>query len=127
MADLILIRDLLVRAIIGVNDDERANRQDVLLNIALEADTHPAATSDDIADAVNYRTIAKAVIALVEGSQCYLVERLAQQIADLCLRDVRVQAVTVRVEKPGALRFARSVGVEIHRTQEIADLQDAPA
>lgn len=127
MADLILIRDLLVRAIIGVNDDERANRQDVLLNIALEADTHPAAASDDIAEAVNYRTIAKAVIALVEGSQCYLVERLAQQIADLCLRDVRVQAVTVRVEKPGALRFARSVGVEIRRTQEIADLQDAPA
>ena len=118
MADLILIRDLLLRAVIGVNDDERANRQDVVLNIAMEADTRPAAASDDIGDAVNYRTIAKAVIALVEASQCHLVERLAQEVADLCLQDARVQAVTVRVEKPGALRFARSVGVEIRRTRQ---------
>jgi len=120
MADLILIRDLLVRAIIGVNDDERASRQDVLLNLTLETDARPAAASDDIADALNYRTIAKAVIALVEGSQCHLVERLAQEVADLCLHDPRVQAVTVRVEKPGALRFARSVGIEIRRVRQDA-------
>ena len=65
MLDRILIKDLLLRAIVGINDDERTNRQDVVINLVLEADTRPAARSDDIADAVNYRTVAKEVIDLV--------------------------------------------------------------
>jgi FolB domain-containing protein len=68
-----------------------------------------------MADAVNYRTITKRVIKLVEESQFYLVEKMAAEIAAICLEDPRVEEVSVRVEKPGALRFARSVGVEIHR------------
>ena len=117
MTDQVQIKDLFLRTIIGINEEERRNRQDVLINIVLYADTQAAGASDDIADAVNYRTITKHVIKLVEESRFYLVEKLAAEIAATCLEDPRVEAVTVRVEKPGALRFARSVGVEIHRTR----------
>ena len=117
MNDRIQIQDLLLRTIIGINEEERRNRQDVLINITLHADTRAAGASDDIEDAVNYRTIAKCVIKLVEDSSFYLVEKMAAEIAAVCLEDPRVEAVDVQVEKPGALRFARSVGVEIHRTR----------
>jgi dihydroneopterin aldolase/D-erythro-7,8-dihydroneopterin triphosphate epimerase len=117
MSDVIEIHDLLVRAIIGINADERVNLQDVLINVRLETDTRPAARSDDIADAVNYRTIAKDIIDLVENSRFHLVERLAEQVADLCLRDERVQKAIVSIQKPSALRFARSVGITIERSR----------
>jgi D-erythro-7,8-dihydroneopterin triphosphate epimerase len=114
--DRIVIRDLLVRGIVGINPEERRDRQDVLVNVTIWADTRRAAASDDIADAVNYRTIAKAMIAAIESSQPCLVERLAADLAAICFaQDARVQAVEVSVEKPGALRFARSVGVVIYR------------
>jgi len=117
MSDQIVIKDLLLRTIIGINEEERRNRQDVLINITLHADTRPAGASDDIEDAVNYRTITKRVIERVEESSFYLVEKMAAEIAAICLEDPRVKAVDVRVEKPSALRFSRSVGVEIHRTR----------
>jgi len=117
MSDQIQIKDLLLRTIIGINEEERRNRQDVLINIVLHADTRAAGASDNIDDAVNYRTIAKRVIERIEGSSYYLVEKMAAEIAAICLEDTRVEAVDVRVEKPGALRFARSVGVEIQRTR----------
>ncbi len=120
MSDTIFIRDLLVRTILGINPDERENRQDVVISLRLHTDTRPAADSDDIGDAVNYRTIAKQVIELAEGSSYFLVETLAERIADLCLRNERVQRVWVRVEKPQALRFARGVGVEIERERPAA-------
>ncbi|RMG38815.1 MAG: dihydroneopterin aldolase [Planctomycetota bacterium] len=115
MPDTIFIRDLLVRTILGINPDERENRQDVLINVRLHTDTRPAARTDDIRDAVNYRTIAKQIIDLAESSRFFLVETLAERIAELCLQDARVRSVWVRVEKPMALRFARGVGAEIHR------------
>jgi D-erythro-7,8-dihydroneopterin triphosphate epimerase len=118
MTDQIQIRDLLLRTIIGINEEERRNQQDVLINITLFADTRAAGASDDIDDAVNYRTITKQVIAMVESSCFFLVERMAAEIASICLDDPRVERVRVRVEKPGALRFARSVGVEIERARD---------
>ncbi len=119
--DQIFIKDLLVRGILGINPDERVNRQDILINVTLWADTRPAARSDAIDDAVNYRTISKAIIQHVETGQPYLVERLVQEIADICFAtDPRIQAVEASVEKPGALRFARSVGVRIFRTRDEA-------
>jgi len=117
MTDQIQIKDLLLRTIIGINEEERSNRQDVLINIVLYADTRAVGVSDDINDAVNYRTITKRVIKLVEESKFYLVEKMTAAIAAICLEDPRVEEVGVRVEKLGALRFARSVGVEIHRTR----------
>jgi D-erythro-7,8-dihydroneopterin triphosphate epimerase len=117
--DRIVIRDLLVRGIVGINPEERRDRQDILVNVTMWADTRLAAASDDIADAVNYRAVAKAIIAHIEASQPYLVERMTADLAAICFaQDARVQAVEVSVEKPGALRFARSVGVVIYRVRE---------
>jgi len=118
VTDQIQIKDLLLRTIIGINEEERRNQQDVLINITLFADTRAAGASDDVEDAVNYRTITKRVIAMVESSRFFLVEKMAAEIASICLDDPRVERVRVRVEKPGALRFARSVGVEIDRARD---------
>lgn len=115
MPDVIEIHDLLLRAIVGINPDERVQVQDVLINVRLETDTRPAARSDDIRDAVNYRTIAKEIIDLVENSRFHLVERMAEEVAGVCLRHERVSRVWVSIHKPTALRFARSVGVTIER------------
>ena len=115
MSDCILIRYLLVRGIVGVNPEERRTKQDVVINLELFVDTRAAAASDDIDHAVNYRSVCKRIIDLVEGSAPLLVEKLAADIARLVLAEFKVERVRVRVEKPGALRFARSVGVEIER------------
>jgi D-erythro-7,8-dihydroneopterin triphosphate epimerase len=117
MSDKILINGLFLRTIIGINHDEREHKQDVLINLALDVDTRSAARTDQIEHAVNYKTITKDVIDLVENSRFFLVERMADEIARLCLRDPRVEAVRVSIEKPAALRFARSVGVVIRRTR----------
>ena len=117
--DRIHIRDLLVRGILGIKPDERKKRQDILLNATLWGDTRPAAKSENIEDAINYRTVTKAIIAHIEQSQPFLVERLVAELAKICFEsDTRIQAVEITVEKPGALRFARSVGITIYRTRE---------
>jgi len=113
--DCIEIKDLLLRGIVGINDWEREKPQDILVNITLFADLRRAGASDDLADSINYRTLTKKIIEHVEGSARFTVEALAADIARLCLEDPRVLRARVRVEKPGALRFARSVGVEIER------------
>ena len=118
MADKILISDLMIRCVIGVHDWERKDKQDVLINIELEASLQAAGASDDFEDAGDYRAITKKVIDLVQGSTFYLVEALAEAIAEICLQDDRVLRAKVRVEKPGALRFARTVGVEVDRARE---------
>lgn len=115
--DQIHIKDLVVRGILGINPDERVNRQDILVNITMWADTSPAAASDEISDAVNYKTITKRIVKHIENGDPMLVERLVQEIADMCLEDARVEQVEVSVEKPGALRFARSVGITIVRSR----------
>lgn len=114
--DRILVRDLLLRGVIGLNDWEREVEQDILINIELAVDARAAGESDDVAHTLNYRTLTKDVIALVESSQPFLVETLAHQIARIAIVDHGANRAIVRVEKPGALRFARSVGVEVDRT-----------
>jgi FolB domain-containing protein len=120
--DKIIVKDLLLRGIIGLNDWEREKKQDILINLTLFTDVRAAGRSDDPDDILNYRTITKAIIDYVENSQHTLVEALATEIARLCV-DHGAERVIVRVEKPGALRFARSVGVEIER--ERADFGQA--
>lgn len=115
MHDQIEIRDLTLRTVIGIGEEERKDRQEVLLQIVLFVDSRDAGTTDDLEDTVNYRTLTKKVIALVESSQFHLVEKLAAEVAALCLMEPRVERVRVTAEKPGALRFARSVGVTIER------------
>jgi FolB domain-containing protein len=113
--DQIHIKDLLLRGIIGINDWEREKPQDILINLTIFCDLSAAGVSDDVQDSVNYRTLTKQVIDHVESRERFTVEALAGDIASLCLATDGVEGVRVRVEKPGALRFARSVGVEIER------------
>jgi len=117
--DRIFIKDLLVRGIVGIKPDERANRQDILVNATFWADTRPAALSDQIDDTVNYRSAAKAMIAHIESEGPQLVEKLAADLVRICFEsDPRIQAVELSVEKPGAVRFSRSVGLTIYRTRD---------
>ena len=116
--DRIHIRDLSVPGIIGINPDERVNKQQVLVNATLWVDTLPAAASDAIDDAANYRTITKALIAHIEQGNPMLVERLVAELVDICFdTEPKVIEVEMTVEKPGALRHARSVGITIRRTR----------
>jgi FolB domain-containing protein len=117
--DRIVIKNLLVRGIVGIKPDERENTQDVLVNATLWADTRPAAASDDIADAINYRTVTKAMIAHIGDSRPYLVERLAAELVNVCFTiDPRITEVEISVEKPGALRHAESAGVVVRRVRD---------
>jgi D-erythro-7,8-dihydroneopterin triphosphate epimerase len=113
--DRVFIRDLAIRCIVGVDEEERREKQDVLIQITMQTDLRRAGRTDALEDTVDYRALKKRIIRRVEESRFYLIEALAQSIADECLRDNRVEHVEVAVEKPGALRFARTVGVEIVR------------
>ena len=116
-SDRVFIRDLALRCIVGVDAEERREKQDILIQITMHTDLRQAGRTDALQDTVDYRALKKRIIRLVEESQFYLIEALAQSIADECLRDRRVERVEVAVEKPGALRFARTVGVEIVRSR----------
>lgn len=115
--DKIIIKDLLIRGIIGLNDWEREKKQDILINIVINTDIREAGKTDTIETSVNYRTIAKKIMAHAESIERFTVEALAEDIAKLCLEDDNAVNVRVRVEKPGAVRFAASVGVEIERAK----------
>jgi FolB domain-containing protein len=116
--DRIFIRELLVRCILGLTDDERRERQDVLVSLVIYTDLGAAAASDGVHDSVNYRELKKQVLAVAEQSSYHLLEALAERIASVCLSYPRVERVRVTVDKPGALRFARSVGVSITRARK---------
>ncbi len=113
--DRIIIRELLVRCVLGVDAEERREMQDVLISVTLHADLRRAGQSDRLEDAIDYRAIKKEILAAAEGSRYRLVEALAERVASLCLAYAGVERVDVKVEKPGSLRFARSAAVEITR------------
>ncbi len=117
MMDRILIKDLLVRCILGLTTEERREKQDVLISVALFTDLAKAGHTDRSEDTVDYRAVKKEILAVVDGSQYHLAEALAERVAETCLAHLAVQRVQVTVEKPGALRFARSVAVEIDRSR----------
>jgi FolB domain-containing protein len=114
--DQVLIKDLMCRGKIGITEQERAQPQDILVNVVLFTDITHASQTDAIDDCVNYRTVAKNIQAFVEKSGRKTVEALSSDIASICLKENGVQMVRVRVEKPRAVRFAESVGVEIERS-----------
>jgi D-erythro-7,8-dihydroneopterin triphosphate epimerase len=116
--DRIIITDIRARCIVGVNKDERTEKQDVTINISIYADLRKPGRSDKFEDAIDYRAIKKRVLNLVEHSNYFLLEALTEAVADVCLETPGVIKVHVRVDKPSALRFARSVGVEITRPSE---------
>ena len=114
--DRIEVHDLLVRCIVGINPEERVKKQDVIINLTLFSDLRQAGLSDDIEDAINYKTLTKRVLDHVEESEYFLVEKMAHKIAEIAIMEFGIQRAIVSVEKPGALRFARSVGVVVERT-----------
>lgn len=117
--DKIYIRDLQVRCIIGIEPEERREKQDILINLILYTDCQPAGKSDDINDALDYKIVKKSILKSIENSSFYLVEKLAEEIANISLSFEKVKGVTVTVDKPGVLRFARSVAVEITRMKRL--------
>jgi FolB domain-containing protein len=113
--DKVFIKDLLIRGVIGISEKERSQPQDIIVNITMYTDITNGGTTDNIENCVNYRTVAKAIIAHVEKTQRFTVESLATDISKICLENPGVSKVRVSVEKPGAVRFSKSVGVEIVR------------
>ncbi len=116
--DKTFIKDLLVRGIIGVNDWERKKPQDILINVTVFSDASRAGESDDIKDCVDYSALAKKIQAHAETAARLTVEALANDLINICLEQAGVRKAIVRVEKPGAVRFAKSVGVEIERKRD---------
>jgi FolB domain-containing protein len=116
--DKIFITNLRARGIIGLSDREREKAQDILMSITVFADTRRAAETDRVEDSVDYRALAKKVQAHAESVARFTVEALANDLAGLCLEEPGVEKVIVRVEKPGAVRFSDSVGVEVERSRD---------
>jgi FolB domain-containing protein len=116
--DKVIIRDLVARGIIGLDAWERETPQEILINLVLYTDLRKAGEMDDISDSVNYHTVSKKVLEHAESAGRLTVEALAADLARLCLAELGVQKVLVRVEKPGGVPFTRSVGVEIERSKD---------
>jgi len=113
--DKIFIHALKTEAIIGIFDWERQVKQTVLIDIEMSTDTRKAALSDSIDDTMNYKRVAKRVLAFVEGSQFHLVETLAEHIAMLVLEEFGIAGVRIALSKPGAVRGSRDVGIVVDR------------
>ena len=113
--DKIFIHALKAEAIIGIFDWERQVRQTVIVDIEFSADIVKAALTDSIEDTLNYKRVAKRVLAFVEGSQFHLVETLAENIAMLLLEEFGIAWVKIVLSKPGAVRSSRDVGVALER------------
>jgi len=118
--DIVYIRDLQIETIIGIYDWEREVRQTISLDLEMGADIRQAAASDDILHTLNYKAVAKRLIAFVEESQCLLVERLAEEIATIVLGEFDVPWLKLRLSKPGALRGSKDVGIIIERGEKPA-------
>lgn len=123
--DRIFLRDLRTEAIIGIFDWERRVKQTISLDLEMPADIRRAARTDRIEDTLNYKAVAKRVLAFVEASEFQLVETLAERIAQICLSEFGLAWIKVTLNKPGAIRGSRDVGVMIERTR--ADLQESRA
>jgi len=119
--DKIFIHALKTEAIVGIFDWERQVKQTVLIDIEFSADIRKAALSDSIDDTLNYKKVAKRVLAFIEGSSFHLVESLAEHIAMLILEDFGVAWVRISLSKPGAIRSSRDVGVVLERKPQDLD------
>lgn len=111
------IENLRLRTVIGFNDWERKNKQDVIVNIKAGFKLGKAPQTDNVEDTVNYKTIVKQIINMVEKSDCNLLETLAQMILDIVMENHLIVWATVKVDKPFALRFADSVSIKLSATR----------
>ena len=115
--DIVYIRDLRIETVIGIFDWEREVRQTVSLDLEMAADIRPAAESDHIRDALDYKAISKRLIQFVQASDYQLIESLAEAVAAIVMTEFGVPWLRLRISKPGALRGAQDVGLIIERGQ----------
>jgi D-erythro-7,8-dihydroneopterin triphosphate epimerase len=111
MIMIIRIKNLRLRTVVGIQNWERKQPQDVIINVEMEFDGTKAAESDSIDDTINYKVIKGEIIKEVENARCYLLDRLASQILKVIMENKKVKRAKVEVDKPQALRFADSVSV----------------
>lgn len=116
--DKVFIQDLKAFGIIGIFPHERETPQEILINVTISTDTRRAAQTDDIADCIDYDSLAKKIKSHAESAARLTVEALANDLVMICLQEAGVEKAIVRVEKPGAVPSARSVGVEVERARE---------
>ncbi|MBN2529743.1 MAG: dihydroneopterin aldolase [Deltaproteobacteria bacterium] len=114
----IRINNLRMRCVVGIAEWEQNINQDVAVTMTLHMDLHPAGKSDDVADTVDYKHLKKRVMSHLENHSFALIERMAYEVAGICLEDKRVQQADVMVDKLGALRYADSVWVEVTRKRD---------
>jgi len=113
----IRITNLRLRCIIGAFDWEREHKQDIIINIEIDFDASTSSKSDDLNDTVDYKTITKKIISMVEKSTFFLLEKLADNVLDIVCDHPLTEHAQVCIDKPGALRFADSVSVEVSRSK----------
>lgn len=116
--DTIFLRDLEVHCIIGVNDWERMVKQPVQISYDIPCDVREPAREDDIEKAVDYKSVSKWIIDFVEDSEFELLETLTERIAEGVITELGVPRVRLSVEKPGAIRHSRTVGIQIERSKD---------
>ena len=116
--DTLFIRDLRIDAVIGIFEWERHVRQTLVLDLELATDCRVAAASDDVADALDYKAVAKRLIDFVGASEFHLVETLAERIAGILLEEFGVPWLRLSINKEGAVRGARDVGIVIERSAD---------
>jgi FolB domain-containing protein len=116
--DKLCIRELTARCRLGVTEAERRKPQDIVVTVTLHADLMKACRSDRLADSVDYKGIKLNILAELEKKSFKLIERVAQRVADIAMRNERVERVNVVVQKPGALRHARCSEIEIERERK---------
>ena len=114
----IRIQDLRLRTFVGINEDEKKNRQDVVINIRIHYHAEKAVSFNAIDEALNYRTITKQVIAHVEGNRFLLLERMTDEVLALVMDDHKVMWADATIEKPHALRFSDSVSISLSAKRE---------
>lgn len=122
--DCVFIRGLKVDAIIGVYEWEQAITQPLIYDIQIYTSHMTAAQTDDIHDAINYKTVCERIAQLSKTSKIALLERLAQLVADMILQEFSAESVVVTIHKPTAIKNAQSVGVQIYRSKSTGTVAD---
>lgn len=117
-SDKIHIKDLVVRCIIGVDQEERRDKRELVINITLHVYLGRACTSDQLNDTVDYRQLVDKIIFMAENSKFHLIESLAEKVAEICLMESLVRMVQVRIEKPSTMPSIKSAEVEITRERK---------
>ncbi len=109
---LLRIENLRLRTVVGIYEWEKKTRQDIIINVEIEFEGDKAIETDDISHSVDYKKMNKEIISTIENKQYNLIERICGDVSEIVMRNNKVKRVTVRVEKPGALRFTDSVSIE---------------